>query len=82
MRHLQKMILGTANNFNLGTKTRYLQYTVNAKSANKRERKEKNKEKREKKSQTPVYRPKLKIIQHTSGTLVIQRLPAFLVINF
>jgi len=45
VRHLKKMILGTANNFNLGTKTRYLQYTLTANPANKIEKKEKEKKK-------------------------------------
>ena len=46
-----------ANNFNLGTKTSYLQYRVNANLAN---RKEKRKKKRQrKKNQTAGYRQEL-----------------------
>jgi len=47
VRHLKKIILGTAKIFNLGTKNQSLQYSVNAKPAKiqtkKRERKEKKK---------------------------------------
>ncbi len=46
VRHLKKITLGTANNFNLGTKTRYLQYTV---TANQRRFKSKKRQKIEKK---------------------------------
>jgi len=45
VRHLKKIVLGTANNFNLGTKTRYLQYTLTANPANKKEKKRKKRRK-------------------------------------
>lgn len=42
VRQIQKTILGMANNFDLGTKTSYLQYRVNANLANKINKKIKN----------------------------------------
>ena len=66
VRQIQKTILGMANNFNLGTKTHYLQYRVNANLANKKEKRKKKRQR--KKNQTAGYTQKLKIkSEHTTS---------------